>query len=61
MNDKPSMTAAERAAEERKARAAQKLRENLMRRKQQTRARRKGAADETDGLPASTDKASDQE
>ena len=41
-----------RAAEERKARAAQKLRENLMRRKQQSRARRQGAADETDGLPA---------
>lgn len=52
MNEKPSKTAAERAADERKARAAQKLRENLMRRKQQSRARRKGAADETDGLPA---------
>ncbi len=52
MDDKPSKKASERAAEERKARAAQKLRENLMRRKQQSRARRKGAADETDGLPA---------
>ncbi|HEX5934985.1 MAG TPA: hypothetical protein VFY63_12545 [Pseudorhizobium sp.] len=38
--------------EERKARAAAKLRENLMRRKSQARARRLGAADETDGLPA---------
>lgn len=36
----------------RKARAAQKLRENLMRRKQQARARRAGEADLTDGLPA---------
>ncbi|MBD8553538.1 hypothetical protein IFT84_03280 [Rhizobium sp. CFBP 8762] len=39
-------------ADERKARAAQTLRENLMRRKQQGRARRAGAADETNGLPA---------
>lgn len=38
--------------DERKSRAAQKLRENLMRRKQQMRARRAGEADETDGLPA---------
>lgn len=38
--------------DERKARAAQKLRENLMRRKQQSRARRAGEADETNGLPA---------
>lgn len=38
--------------DERKARAAQKLRENLMRRKQQSRARRAGDADETVGLPA---------
>ena len=52
MNDTSPKTAAERAAEERKARAAKTLRENLMRRKQQSRARRKGAADETDGLPA---------
>ncbi len=52
MDDKPHKKASERAADERKARAAQKLRENLMRRKQQSRARRKGAADETDGLPA---------
>ncbi|MBB3944823.1 hypothetical protein GGQ73_000748 [Rhizobium skierniewicense] len=36
----------------RKARAANKLRENLARRKQQARARRAGEADETNGLPA---------
>lgn len=40
------------AAAQRKARAANKLRENLMRRKLQQRSRRKGQADETDGLPA---------
>ncbi|MEF0940850.1 hypothetical protein [Rhizobium sp. BR 362] len=39
-------------AERRRERAAQKLRENLARRKQQVRARRAGQADETDGLPA---------
>ena len=39
-------------AELRRARAAQKLRENLARRKQQSRARREGEADLTDGLPA---------
>nr|WP_184360623.1 hypothetical protein [Rhizobium sp. BK602] len=39
-------------AERRRERAAQKLRENLGRRKQQVRARRAGQADETDGLPA---------
>ncbi|MFC3162998.1 hypothetical protein [Ciceribacter thiooxidans] len=39
-------------ADERKARAAEKLKENLRRRKQQLRARRAGAADETEGLPA---------
>lgn len=49
---KPVKTAAERAADERKARAAAKLRENLMRRKSQARSRRAGDADETDGLPA---------
>ena len=38
--------------EQRQARAAAKLRENLLRRKAQTRARRSGAADEADGLPA---------
>ena len=37
---------------QRQARAAAKLRENLLRRKAQTRARRAGAADEVDGLPA---------
>lgn len=44
--------AVEAAAERRKTRAAEKLRENLLRRKQQSRARRAGQADETDGLPA---------
>ncbi len=39
-------------ADERKARAAEKLKENLRRRKQQLRARRAGAADEAEGLPA---------
>lgn len=39
-------------AERRRARAAEKLRENLMRRKQQSRARRAGEEDETSGLPA---------
>ena len=43
---------AERQAEARRARAAQTLRDNLMKRKQQGRARRAGAADETSGLPA---------
>lgn len=47
----PGELAKQREAE-RKARAAQKLRENLMRRKQQARSRRAGAADETNGLPA---------
>lgn len=40
-------------AELRVARAAEKLRENLMRRKAQTRARRKGEAETGIGLPAS--------
>ena len=39
-------------AEAHRNRAAQKLRENLMRRKQQARARRAGDADEAEGLPA---------
>ncbi len=39
---------------ERKARAARTLRENLARRKQQTRARRAGEADETIGLAAAS-------
>ncbi|NTF69345.1 hypothetical protein G6L81_15685 [Agrobacterium rhizogenes] len=39
-------------ADRRRERAAQKLRENLGRRKQQVRARRAGQADEADGLPA---------
>ncbi|WP_119942788.1 hypothetical protein [Neorhizobium sp. NCHU2750] len=37
---------------DRKDKAAAKLRENLMRRKSQSRARRAGDADETQGLPA---------
>lgn len=37
---------------QRRERAAVKLRENLLRRKNQARARRAGDADETDGLPA---------
>jgi hypothetical protein len=47
----PGDRAKQREAE-RKARAAQKLRENLSRRKHQARARRAGEADETNGLPA---------
>ncbi|WP_438750283.1 hypothetical protein [Pararhizobium sp. O133] len=43
---------AERQAEARRLRAAKTLRDNLLRRKQQGRARRSGAADETSGLPA---------
>lgn len=43
----------------RKAREARKLRENLMRRKQQARARRAGEADLTDGLPAAKTNESD--
>lgn len=43
----------EQAAEQRKARAAEKLRENLLRRKVQVRARRKGEAETGIGLPAS--------
>jgi hypothetical protein len=44
--------AIEEQARLRRERAAEKLRENLSRRKQQTRARRSGEADETIGLPA---------
>ena len=47
----PGDVAKQREAD-RKARAAQKLRENLSRRKHQARARRAGEADETNGLPA---------
>ncbi|WP_026613272.1 hypothetical protein [Ensifer aridi] len=39
-------------AEARRERLAKNLRDNLQRRKQQMRARRAGAADETSGLPA---------
>jgi hypothetical protein len=49
----PSSTQRQKTeAELRQMRAAQKLRENLQRRKQQARARRAGEADMTDGLPA---------
>jgi hypothetical protein len=44
--------AIEQQAKLRRDRAAEKLRENLSRRKQQTRARRSDQADETNGLPA---------
>ena len=57
----PGEKAKQREAE-RKARAAKKLRENLARRKQQSRARRAGDADETIGLPAAkTDESFPQE
>ncbi|NKN34872.1 hypothetical protein HFC70_00725 [Agrobacterium sp. a22-2] len=46
-------------AEQRRLRAAQKLRENLMRRKQQSRARRSGDAIEGEGLPAANSPESD--
>jgi hypothetical protein len=49
---------AEREAQQ-KARAAAKLRENLMRRKTQSRARRAGEAEQGQGLPAAkTDESS---
>ncbi len=47
-----SLRHADIAAAQRKARAANTLRENLLRRKLQQRSRRQGQADETDGLPA---------
>jgi hypothetical protein len=47
-------------AEARRLRLAKNLRDNLQRRKQQMRARRAGAADETSGLPAAkTDESED--
>ncbi|ASQ05076.1 hypothetical protein HR059_01755 [Sinorhizobium meliloti WSM1022] len=47
-------------AEARRLRLAKNLRDNLQRRKQQMRARRAGAADETSGLPAvKTDESED--
>ena len=48
-------TEAERQAARRAERSAQQLRANLQRRKAQTRARREGRADETEGLPAAGD------
>jgi hypothetical protein len=48
------------AAEAKRQRLAKNLRDNLQRRKQQARARRAGAADETSGLPAAkTDESED--
>ena len=46
-------------AEVRAERLAKTLRDNLQRRKQQARARRSGAADETTGLPAAKKDESD--
>lgn len=46
------ITEAERQALKRAQRSAEQLRANLQRRKAQTRARREGAADEAEGLPA---------
>jgi hypothetical protein len=46
---------------QRQERAAAKLRENLLRRKTQARARRAGDADETDGLPAAKAPVPDQD
>ncbi|OHV73322.1 hypothetical protein [Ensifer sp. LCM 4579] len=47
-------------AEVRRKRLAKNLRDNLQRRKQQARARRAGATDETTGLPAAkTDESED--
>ena len=47
-------TEAERQAIRRAERRAEELRANLQRRKAQARARRKGCADEAEGLPAAT-------
>ncbi|MGG7519482.1 hypothetical protein ACQ3G6_16515 [Allorhizobium undicola] len=52
MTDNSDADKAPSPAELRRQRAAQKLRENLMRRKTQARARRAGEADDTTGLPA---------
>ncbi|MFD1745317.1 hypothetical protein ACFSE1_07595 [Rhizobium helianthi] len=58
MNAKP-VRSQPTETELRKARAAQKLRENLARRKQQARARRAGEADVGEGLPAAKSDDSD--
>lgn len=50
--DVQKKTEAERQAALKAERLAAKLRANLQRRKAQNRARREGAADDTDGLPA---------
>ncbi|MDK1384312.1 hypothetical protein QN224_02690 [Sinorhizobium sp. 8-89] len=46
-------------ADAKRSRLAKNLRDNLQRRKQQMRARRAGAADETSGLPAAKTNESD--
>jgi hypothetical protein len=51
----------ERQAAERARRSAEQLRANLQRRKAQVRARREGRADETDGLPASGNRAAGED
>lgn len=53
MGQQSDSAAKKSPAEARKDRLAVELRANLQRRKQQTRARRKGAMDEASGLPAS--------
>lgn len=55
----PQLKRGQRGEAERKLRAAAKLRENLQRRKQQSRSRRAGEQDVTIGLPAAkTDESS---
>ncbi|WP_434064238.1 hypothetical protein [Pararhizobium gei] len=49
-----------RQAQARRERAAKTLRDNLLKRKQQGRARRAGNADETSGLPAAKTDGSDE-
>ncbi len=53
MHEDRQEKSAKSAADKRKERLADALRANLQRRKQQVRARRKGAMDDTAGLPAS--------
>lgn len=55
--EKPALSDAE---QQRRERAAAKLRENLARRKQQSRARRAGEAEDGNGLPAAHADIADQ-
>ncbi|THV24212.1 hypothetical protein [Peteryoungia ipomoeae] len=55
--EKPALSDAE---QRRRERAAAKLRENLARRKQQSRARRAGEAEDGNGLPAASGGSADQ-